>query len=119
MAKRNIRTNDPEDTTAPQRRRKAPAATPTAEASSKPRTRRKADAPVIEAAVAVESSAIETTPAPAPQFRQGEPQAFEITHEAIAERAYHIYLERGCTPGDPYQDWLTAERQLRERLVEV
>jgi hypothetical protein len=30
----------------------------------------------------------------------------------IALRAYHIYLERGCTPGDPMQDWLQAEREL-------
>lgn len=30
----------------------------------------------------------------------------------IALRAYHIYLERGCTPGDPVQDWLQAEREL-------
>jgi hypothetical protein len=30
----------------------------------------------------------------------------------IATRAYHIYLERGCTPGDPMQDWLQAEQEL-------
>jgi hypothetical protein len=34
------------------------------------------------------------------------------TYEAIALRAYHIYLERGCTPGDPMQDWLRAEQEL-------
>ena len=34
------------------------------------------------------------------------------TPDAIALRAYHIYLERGCTPGDPMQDWLQAEREL-------
>ena len=28
------------------------------------------------------------------------------TYDEIALRAYHIYLERGCTPGDPMQDWL-------------
>jgi hypothetical protein len=32
--------------------------------------------------------------------------------EDIALRAYHIYLERGCTPGDPMQDWLRAEQEL-------
>lgn len=36
------------------------------------------------------------------------------TYEEIALRAYHIYLERGCTPGDPMQDWLQAERELRD-----
>ncbi len=37
------------------------------------------------------------------------------TPDDIALRAYHIYLERGCTPGDPMQDWLQAERELSSR----
>ena len=36
------------------------------------------------------------------------------TYDDIALRAYHIYLERGCTPGDPMQDWLRAEQELIE-----
>ncbi|HUN63075.1 MAG TPA: DUF2934 domain-containing protein [Candidatus Sulfotelmatobacter sp.] len=36
------------------------------------------------------------------------------TYEEIALRAYHIYLERGCTSGDPMQDWLRAEQELLE-----
>ena len=34
------------------------------------------------------------------------------TYDEVALRAYHIYLERGCTPGDPMQDWLRAEMEL-------
>jgi len=34
------------------------------------------------------------------------------TYDEIALRAYHIYLERGGTPGDPMQDWLQAEQEL-------
>jgi hypothetical protein len=34
------------------------------------------------------------------------------TYEEIALRAYHIYIERGSTPGDPLQDWLQAEKEL-------
>lgn len=34
------------------------------------------------------------------------------TYKEIELRAYHIYLERGCTPGDPMQDWLRAEQEL-------
>jgi hypothetical protein len=30
-------------------------------------------------------------------------------------RAYHIYLERGCTPGNPLEDWTRAERELVEK----
>jgi len=40
--------------------------------------------------------------------------AYQPTNEEIALRAYHIYLERGSTPGDPITDWLQAERELRE-----
>ena len=33
--------------------------------------------------------------------------------EAIRRRAYQRYLERGCTPGDPVEDWLQAEWELK------
>jgi hypothetical protein len=38
------------------------------------------------------------------------------TYEEIALRAYHIYLERGSTPGDGLADWLRAERELTEGI---
>lgn len=34
----------------------------------------------------------------------------------IAERAYYIYEQRGCTHGDDQQDWLEAEKQIRQEL---
>ena len=37
------------------------------------------------------------------------------TEEEIAVRAYHIYLERRETDGNPTDDWLQAERELTER----
>lgn len=37
------------------------------------------------------------------------------THEEIALRAYEIYLERGGSPGDAFQDWMRAERELMEK----
>ena len=40
--------------------------------------------------------------------------AVKPTFDEIALRAYHIYLGRGSTPGDPMQDWLQAERELAE-----
>jgi hypothetical protein len=36
------------------------------------------------------------------------------THEEIALRAYHIYLERGSAEGSPIEDWRQAERELAE-----
>jgi hypothetical protein len=40
--------------------------------------------------------------------------ATNITESDIARRAYDLYLARGCTPGHQLEDWLQAERELRE-----
>ena len=32
--------------------------------------------------------------------------------EAIAQRAYDLYIQRGCQNGNDVDDWLTAEKQL-------
>jgi hypothetical protein len=37
------------------------------------------------------------------------------TYEQIAEEAYHRYLSRGGSDGADFDDWLEAERRLRER----
>ncbi len=48
--------------------------------------------------------------------RQGIKEAqSDITEEQIRSRAYEIYLGRRGRPGDPCQDWLQAERELRAR----
>ena len=39
----------------------------------------------------------------------------EPTREDIERRAYEIYLERGGTEGCELEDWLQAERELRQR----
>ena len=39
----------------------------------------------------------------------------EPTFEEIAEAAYHRYLKRGGDQGKDFEDWLEAERDLRER----
>jgi uncharacterized protein YndB with AHSA1/START domain len=40
------------------------------------------------------------------------------THEAIAIRAYELYLARGRTEGHAREDWLEAERQLTEATLD-
>lgn len=32
--------------------------------------------------------------------------------DQIRDRAYYLYLERGCTHGNDQQDWLQAEQEL-------
>jgi hypothetical protein len=34
------------------------------------------------------------------------------TYDDVARRAYELYLQRGCTHGQDWDDWLSAERQL-------
>ena len=47
--------------------------------------------------------------------RQGDGATAPPTYEAIAEAAYHRYLQRGGQHGHDFDDWLDAERSLRER----
>ena len=39
-------------------------------------------------------------------------KASSPTHEEIALRAYHIYLQRNGAPGNPFEDWKRAEQEL-------
>jgi len=41
------------------------------------------------------------------------------THEQIALRAYQIYLERGGGPGNEFEDWTRAERELAANGVKT
>lgn len=35
--------------------------------------------------------------------------------QEVARRAYELYLERGGDPGHDFDDWLRAERELKEQ----
>jgi hypothetical protein len=37
------------------------------------------------------------------------------SHDEIARRAYELFLARGRQHGGAQEDWLTAERELRQR----
>jgi Protein of unknown function (DUF2934) len=39
-----------------------------------------------------------------------------VTNDHIARRAYDLYLARGCEDGHAVDDWLQAERELREAM---
>jgi hypothetical protein len=40
-----------------------------------------------------------------------------VLEEDIRRRAYEIYLQRGNTAGSEYDDWLTAEREVRAQAA--
>lgn len=56
-----------------------------------------------------------TKGATTPAAKTGKKAAARPTQQEIALRAYHIYLERGSTPGNPFEDWIRAERELTEQ----
>ena len=37
-----------------------------------------------------------------------------VTEGDIAQRAFELYCDRGCEDGHDVDDWLTAERELRD-----
>jgi hypothetical protein len=39
------------------------------------------------------------------------------TSELIAHRAYHLWLQRGCTHGHDINDWLEAEKELAQECI--
>jgi len=136
MAKRSIRKTDPENIDTPDRREASSADLNGRTAAPKTtRTRRKADLaaaaePTTDVTPITAEGGLETpgparsvTPSPetqaaVPGFTTvAEVAAVQLSHDQIAERAYHLYLERDRQPGDPFVDWVTAERELRERFV--
>ena len=40
-----------------------------------------------------------------------------VSHEAIARRAYELFVERCREPGRDLDDWLQAERELRRAVL--
>ena len=45
----------------------------------------------------------------------GDTTAATIDRDECAQRAYELYVARGGEDGRDLEDWLTAERELRER----
>jgi hypothetical protein len=41
------------------------------------------------------------------------PRPFSPSSDAIAQRAYEIFVRRGAAHGHDWDDWLAAERELR------
>jgi hypothetical protein len=37
------------------------------------------------------------------------------SEDDVRVRAYHRYLERGAMPGNDFEDWVEAEKELRRR----
>lgn len=54
-------------------------------------------------------------PARAPRKTRAGSAGTNPTPEEIQLRAYELYLERKGAPGDPLEDWVRAEHELRAK----
>ena len=50
---------------------------------------------------------------PAVEVSTSEPAVTSVTEEAIRERAYELYEQRGRLDGHAVEDWLAAEAELQ------
>jgi hypothetical protein len=56
-----------------------------------------------------------SVPGDAAASGNGSERASGQSQERIAARAYELYLARGGTDGQDWEDWLAAERELSSR----
>jgi len=47
------------------------------------------------------------------------PDDSRLSHDAIAHRAYELYLARGRADGNAIDDWLQAEHELRDTRLKA
>jgi hypothetical protein len=64
--------------------------------------------------VANDSGGVATATAPQ---NIGDTTAGDVDRERVAQRAYELYLARGGSDGQDMDDWLAAERELRQQRV--
>jgi len=117
MAKRNSPKSESQDPSTSERRRRSATTGANGAAQTAARAPRRRKAEVTAAASAFDETALTQAESEivAPS---GEPtEAPEVPYEHIAVRAYHLYLERGARAGGEFEDWITAERELRERAA--
>ncbi len=76
---------------------------PIVELAAKPAVKRHVSASARKSKAVV----VESTPAPELKLNSA------TTTDEVALRAYHIWMERGCSEGTSTEDWLTAETELR------
>jgi hypothetical protein len=94
----------------------AAAAAEPAEESTRPRRRKAASQPTVE------NRAQPAAPARRPRSGRSDGPvaplaARSIEHVAVARRAFVFFLERGAKHGHDVEDWLRAEREVREEAA--
>ena len=82
---------------------------------------------VVAGATPAEVAAAEVKKAPEPRKMEvvrSEPRKNSALptpinlEDEIRRRAYELYLQRGTAPGSEAEDWLTAEREVKQRYLQ-
>jgi len=55
---------------------------------------------------------VKTMESLSPAMQKPRTATYQPSQEEIALRAYLIYLQRGGAPGNEFEDWMQAEREL-------
>lgn len=57
-------------------------------------------------------------PVASPEYKKHAAPIPINVEEEIRRRAYEIYMQRGCTPGQDHSDWIEAEREIMARYTQ-
>lgn len=68
-----------------------------------------------EPSAGLDASAGQNSPSPSSRAEEA-PLASTGLHEALAARAYALFLARGGQHGDDWSDWFHAEAELRQEI---
>ena len=84
-----------------------------------PRTNGKKQAePVIESNVTTMPQVTAAATAVSPELKKFASPIPINLEEEIRRRAYELYEERGCVPGQDHSDWVQAEREVLARYTQ-
>ncbi|HZQ68104.1 MAG TPA: DUF2934 domain-containing protein [Terriglobales bacterium] len=74
--------------------------------------------PIPETNVATMPSSTPTTAVPSTDHKKFAPPIPINVEEEIRRRAYELYEQRGCAPGQDHLDWVEAEREVLARYTQ-
>jgi hypothetical protein len=91
----------------------AKAKTPRANGNGKKQTES-----TVETNLATMPTAASTMTPALPELKKFAPPTPINVEEEIRRRAYELYMQRGCTPGQDHSDWVEAELEIMARYTQ-
>ena len=73
---------------------------------------------ILDTNVATMPQAAPSIAVAAPEYKKHAAPIPINVEEEIRRRAYELYMERGCKPGQDHSDWIEAEREIMARYTQ-